>query len=150
MYNDINQLLADFGKYLGLESLALDESGYCCLTFDEVYVNIEAVGDSSLVLLYSSLGVVPEDAGREVYARLLEANYFFHQTAGATVGLESGTGLVAMTQIVDVAHMELPDWEAVMKGFIDAAESCARLFDSAFGAPQPMTPSSSFNHGILA
>ncbi len=43
MYNAATRRLSDFGKYLGLESLALGESGYGGLTFDEPHT----VADSS-------------------------------------------------------------------------------------------------------
>ncbi len=144
MHDDINRLLADFGKPFGLESLALDENGYCCLRFGEVYVNVEADGESSLVLLYSSLGRMPEDAGREAYTRLLEANYFFQQTAGGTVGLEAGTGVVAMTRMVDIAAMQVLDWEAVINAFVDAAERCAQLFDALRDSAQAVVPAPGF------
>lgn len=140
MHDHINRLLTDFGNALGLDGLALDESGYCCLSFDEVVVNIESVGESSLLLLYSSLGVLPEDAGREVYRRLLGANYFFHGTAGATIGLDAATGAVAITRVVDAAGMEVLDWEGVIKGFVDAAESCAGLWQTAADNASPAKP----------
>ena len=130
VYDHINRLLTNFGNALGLDGLSLDESGYCCLSFDEVLVNIEAVGESSLVLLYSSLGALSEDAGREVYRRLLEANYFFQDTAGGTIGLDGATGAVAITRVIDAAGMEVLDWEAVVKAFVDAAESCAGLLSA--------------------
>lgn len=131
MNDHINRLLTDFGNALGLDGLSLDENGYCCLSFDEVVVNIEAVGETSLVLLYSSLGALPADAGPEVCRRLLEANYFFHGTGGATIGVDGPTGGVAITRVVDAAGMEVLDWEAVIKAFVDAAESCAALFEVA-------------------
>lgn len=138
MNDNIHRLLTDFGKYLGLESLALDENGHCCLTFDEIFVNIEAMDDSSFVLLYSSLGQLPEDAGSETYMRLLGANYFFQQTAGATLGLEADTGLVVMSHVVDMANMDLRRWKAVMTAFVDAAESCEQLCNTTAGRAPPV------------
>ncbi len=32
MHDPINRLWTDFGNALGLDGLALDESGYCCLS----------------------------------------------------------------------------------------------------------------------
>lgn len=134
MNNNIHRLLTDFGKYLGLESLALDDNGHCGLSFDDIFVNIEAMDDSSFVLLYSSLGQVPENAGSEIYMRLLEANYFFQQTAGGTLGLEADTGLVVLSHVVDMANIDLSTWEAVMTAFVDAAESCAQLCNPKAGS----------------
>lgn len=90
--------------------------------------------DSSFVLLYSSLGQVPESAGSEIYMRWLEANYFFQQTAGGTLGLEAGTRLVVMSHVIDLENMDLPTWEAVMTAFVDAAESCAQLCNPTAGS----------------
>lgn len=148
MNDHINRLLTDFGNALGLEGLALDENGYCCLSFDDVVVNIESVGDSSLVLLYSSLGALPADAGPEVCRRLLEANYFFHGTGGATIGVDGPTGGVAITRVVDAAGMEVLDWEAVIKAFVDAAESCAALFEVAPVAAEAAAAPSRFEQFI--
>lgn len=136
MHDHINRLLTDFGNALGLDGLSLDESGYCCLSFDEVVVNIESVGESSLVLLYSSLGALPADAGPEVYRRLLDANYFFQGTGGATIGLDTGTGAVAITRVVEAAGMEVLDWEAAIKAFIDAAERGAELLSAEPGSSE--------------
>lgn len=133
MNNNIHRLLTDFGKHLGLENLGLDDNGRGCLTFDGICVYIEAMDDSSLLLLYSSLGQLPEDTGSATYMRLLEANYFFQQTAGGTLGLEADTGLVVMSHVVDTANMDLLAWEAVMTAFVDAAESCAQLCNTAAG-----------------
>lgn len=137
MHEHINRLLADFGNALGLDGLALDDKGYCCLSFDELLVNIEAVGDSTLVLLYSSVGVLPADAAPEIYRSLLDANYFFQGTAGATVGLDLAAGTVVLTRVVDAATLQVLDWEGVIQGFVEAAESCARrLQGAASAAPQ--------------
>ncbi len=150
MSDHLNRLLTDFGKALGLDELSLDESGYCCLSFDEVVVNIESVGDSSLVLLYSSLGVLPEDAGREVYGRLLAANYFFQETAGGTIGLETASGAVAMTRVIDAVGMEVLDWEAAIKGFVDAAESCAALCNGGSALREEIAEPSRFMNTNMA
>lgn len=136
MHDHINRLLTDFGNALGLDGLSLDESGYCCLSFDEVVVNIESVGESSLVLLYSSLGALPADAGPEVYRRLLDANYFFQGTGGATIGLDTGMGAVAITRVVEAAGMEVLDWEAAIKAFVDAAEHGAGLLSAEPGSSE--------------
>lgn len=134
MHEHINRLLADFGDALGLDRLSLDEKGYCCLGFDDWLVNIEAVADSALVLLYTSVGVLPADAAPEIYRSLLDANYFFQGTAGATVGLDLAAGTVALTRVVDTAGMQVLDWEGVLAGFVDAAESCARRLQQPAGA----------------
>jgi hypothetical protein len=148
MHDGINRLLTDFGNAMGLDGLSLDDSGYCCLSFDDVLVNMESVDGSSRVLLYSSLGALPEDAGPAVCRQLLEANYFFLGTAGATIGLDGTTGAVAMTRVVDVAGMAVLDWEAVIKAFVDAAESCSGLFDAAPAADAPVAPPSRFEQFI--
>lgn len=150
MHNDVHRLLNDFGNHLGLKSLKLKDDGHCCLNFDDIYVNIEASGESSSLLLYSSLGRLPDDAGRDVCLRLLEANYFFQRTAGATLGMEAATGLVALAMSVETANMELTDWEAAVKAFVDAAENCVQLFKAVPESALAMVTPIGFNPTNLA
>jgi len=140
MSDHINRLLTDFGNALGLEGLALDESGYCCLSFDEVVLNIESMGESSLALLYTRLGVLPEDASSEICRRLLAANHFFKDTALATIGLDEASRNVDMTRVLETAGMEVLDWEAAIKAFVDAAESCAKLLQASADSADASQP----------
>lgn len=119
----INRLLTDFGNTLGLDSLTLDEEGYCCLKFDDLMVNFERVNEEdALLLVYAPLGQMPENAPASVYAQLLQANYFFVGTGGGTLGLSEDGNVVALVQILDISRMEVLGLEEVLQNFVNAAD----------------------------
>lgn len=150
MHNDLNRLLNVFGNHLGLKSLKLKADGHCCLNLDDINVNIEASGENSSLLLYSSLGRLPDDAAGDACLRLLEANYFFQRMAGATLGMEAATGLVAMAMTVETANMELTDREAAVRAFVDAAENCTQLFKAMPEGALAIVSTTGFNSINLA
>lgn len=61
-----------------------------------VSIMISNVEERSEILLYADLGNVPPEGREDFYRTLLEANNLFQGTAGATLGLENGTGLIRL------------------------------------------------------
>lgn len=61
-----------------------------------VNIMISNVEERGEVLMYADLGDVPPDGREDFYRTLLEANNLFQGTAGATLGLEQGTGLIRL------------------------------------------------------
>ncbi len=61
-----------------------------------VEIMISNVEERSEILLYADLGNVPPEGREDIYRTLLEANNLFQGTAGATLGLENGTGLIRL------------------------------------------------------
>lgn len=73
----IQALLGEFGRSIGLSELALDDSGYGVLLFDEaLVVNMEIDRTEQALLLYSLVG---EPAGDPVAASASVASEFPRQ-----------------------------------------------------------------------
>lgn len=123
MTEQVQQILAEFGRGIGLDGLALDANGYCCLGFDEVVVNIEWVPRSEQLMLYCHLGFAPAQAEAAWYRELLEANHFFRGTGGATLGVDPATQAVALVQPLALAALTPARLEAELQGFVDGAEA---------------------------
>lgn len=123
MTEQVQQILAEFGRGIGLDSLALDANGYCCLGFDEVVVNIEWVPRSEQLMLYCHLGFVPAQADAAWYRELLEANHFFRGTGGATLGVDPATQSIAMVQPLALAILTPARLETELQGFVNGAEA---------------------------
>lgn len=85
-----NSLLAEFGTKLG-KTLNLDENDSCAIIVDgEVVVNIQYLHIPEMVLLWSTVGILPEDefsGDRALY--LLEKQDFWQGTKGFTLGLDA-------------------------------------------------------------
>ena len=82
----LRSLIADLGAQMGLGDLALDDHGSLALSFDDsLVVNLQALADDDLLLLYADLG--PPAAGERIYPALLRGNLFWRATLGATLSL---------------------------------------------------------------
>jgi hypothetical protein len=119
-------ILAEFGKGIGIPQLAFDEGGYCCLFFDEIVVNLELDEETEQLSLYSNVGDLPEDVKPGFYEALLEANYFFRNTGGATLGIDRNARLVALVYRVSYPTLNLVQFERIIENFVNVTETWIR------------------------
>ena len=85
----VDLLLGEFGREIGLAGLALDEDGHAALAFDDVLVNFEVEEGDERLLLYAYLGEIRGDAAASMRA-MLEANLFWRGADGGTGEVHHG------------------------------------------------------------
>lgn len=79
----LQDLLDEYARAIGLNSLQLDENGRCGLWFDDKFsVTIEYSPENEAVVFFSELGGIPPDRELELCRLLLEANHFWRHTGG--------------------------------------------------------------------
>ena len=131
---ELSQTLTEFGKTCGLPELAFDDAGYCCLSFDDVTVNLETDANGERLLLYAGLGQIGPDTEPDLLASLLDANFFLRGTGGGTLGVDRATGSVALVQTFSSSEITANRLEAAAKNFVDLAESwMIRLAEAGHG-----------------
>ena len=111
MSNRFRNLLGDFGASIGIPELELDEENRCTLGFDEVVVSFELGADAESIHLYAYLGDVVQANADALFSALLDANYCFKGTQGATLGRDEATGKVALDSLgkcIDLALVPVP------------------------------------------
>lgn len=118
----LNNLLGEFGSSIGMPELELDEENRCNLMFDEVAVSFELSPDEASVYLYSYLGDVVSDDSKAVFAALLDANYIFRGTMGATMGVDEASGRVVMIRSEDLSALRLSRFQSLVEEFVNLAE----------------------------
>ncbi|MEJ0019479.1 MAG: type III secretion system chaperone [Acetobacteraceae bacterium] len=119
----VQQIIAEFGKTIGIDDLSLDEEGYCCLVVDQDnVVNIELDEAAPRLLFYSIVGRPAE--GR--YKLLLEANYLGQGTGGGTLGLQPGSGAIVLSREVPLALLDVPTFSTALERFINLTEFWTR------------------------
>lgn len=117
----INLLLGEFGREIGLDGLTLDADGHAALAFDDVLVNLELEEDDDRLLFYAYLGGIRGDAPAAMRA-MLEANLFWRGADGGTLAMERATGGVVLELAVPAASLDRARLEAVLERFINTAE----------------------------
>jgi hypothetical protein len=123
----MQQLLASFGREVGLPDLSFDDEGHCVLGIDAVVVNLEHDRSGGRLLLYSHLGTASGDLAA-VYASLLRASYLGGGIAGLTLGLRPADDAVVISRWLETAMLDLPMFQSALQTFVDTAEAwMARL-----------------------
>ena len=118
----MQSLIGEFGGSIGIPDLRLDEENRCNLMFDDVAVSFELSHSGESLYIYSYLGDAPNENPEKVYARLLDANYIFKHTRGATLGMEESSKKIVLIREYNLRIMRLTDFEAVVETFVDLAE----------------------------
>lgn len=139
----ITALFQDFGKNIGIEGLALDDHGYCCLFFDELGVNLEVDEASNQLFLYANIGDLPPRGERlALYELLLDGNSFFQGTDGGTLGVDTETGLAALVTTLPVAGLDVNGLEGALQRFVelvrDWQERCRKVMEAPHVREEPL------------
>lgn len=117
-YDNIQDILKAFGDSRELKDLKFDESGRCCLSIGELYVNVESVDDNQSLLFFSFIGQIPDDNCEAFFQMLLSANCLFNETMGATLGVDPEENAVSLVYKEPAAFLDLQGFERVLEGFI--------------------------------
>ena len=116
---DFNTLIAALGGKLGVELDGAD--GACGLTVDGVEVILQDAGD--WLLVHTDLGEPPPQDPAALYRAMLEANFLYGGTGGATLAVRPSDGHAHLQKYT---WLERLDAESALL-FIDRfAETAAR------------------------
>ncbi len=136
-------VLAEFGNQIGISGLSPNEDGAATLRINgafEFNLLVSTAGDT--VTAFAELGRPGgEEDPAEIYQALLEANYFWGATGGATFSLQPGSGVVVVAQQFPVASLTPAVLEQVLQRFIEFAEKGLPGFgDEESGAESTTDP----------
>jgi hypothetical protein len=138
--SNIQEIIAEFGRSIGLDGLALDEGNCCTLQFDAQVVTIEYLPDSDELYFYTRVGIVPahEATRLRLFTFLLEADCFFRRTSGGVLGVDMEREAVVYTNKVGVGGwLNANLLGEYMQAFVNLAEEFARqLRDIDAQAPE--------------
>jgi Tir chaperone protein (CesT) family len=118
----MNDLLNELGTLLGLEDLALNENNCCFLSFDDTYVTIEHDPVTSHTVLFSPIGGIPKENREEFYITLLDGNFFWQSTSGATLSIDREEELVYLFYDFEPKHTSFSQFQNVLENFVAVAE----------------------------
>lgn len=92
------ELMADLGKRLELDEFQPDEDGLCELYTDDFTVTFQNVPETGMVLTTGLLFELGPDPSAKFLRRLLEANFMYTETHGATISVDPTNGCVMLTR----------------------------------------------------
>jgi hypothetical protein len=118
----LQNLLGKFGQRSSIANLQADENGFCRLAFDdkiEVDLNLE---EEAELLFSCRIGQYQETYSQAVFQELLEGNFFWLGTGGATLSIDSSENTVYLAYQEDMAQMDYARFETLLENFINTAE----------------------------
>ena len=92
------ELMADLGARLELDEFQPDEDGLCELYTDDFTVTLQGVPETGMVLTTGLLCELGPDPSAKFLRRLLEANFMYSETHGATISLDAANDCVMLTR----------------------------------------------------
>jgi hypothetical protein len=140
-----SQFIAALEEQTGAK-IVIDADNSCDLVFDDLPVSIQYLAARSQLLFYCVVGTVPEsqEARLDLFARLLDANFLFRKTGGATLAIDVATGLVSFQRLESARGLDSVAFLDIFEGYLQLAvhwrDQCLpRDAANAAGAPLDMS-----------
>ena len=143
MSETIHEILAALGRQMGIDGLGLDENLTCRLVFDDaVVVDMEYAEAPNTLFLYTNPAPLPIADRAEFYEKLLEANMFGQDTAGAVFAVNEVAGGIVLFYSLDLAGTDFEGFYQALETFVNTAEAWKDKLHSDMDispkAPEPM------------
>ena len=116
-------LIDELGRYIGIEGLVLDEKGSCTLVFDEHIVVTFVASDAVL----SAICYIAEREDAPFFRQLLEANFAWQETGGATFAVEPNSARVVLSLKWPLAGFGFQTWVGELEKFVNASEAWQKI-----------------------
>jgi hypothetical protein len=137
--------LTQLGPQIGLEGLAFNGDGVCCLEVaDRFGVQIEWEPTGNALVFLSRVADAPATGREEFFRILLEANFLFQGTTGETLCLNPESGEVMLCRVfpldttpVSVLLEEFTFFLQTTDFWADRIQSGTVLTDSENPPPEP-------------
>jgi len=131
---ELNSLLQELGRQLGIPDLAADQTGHCTLSIDNAWTLHIAWSEArNCVQCLTDLGGLPAQDREAFLAQLLTANALFAGTQGATLALDPTREQVVLCRELSLAGLDYIAFEKGLEAFIEQAEHWRARLDAAAG-----------------
>lgn len=127
---DFIDLVGDFAKRVGLETLVPDDEGCVYVQFDEMVVCFSEVPDSASVAIYAPVGMLPPQTNAQLLTLLMRANYLGRGTGGATLSQIDNGNTILLHQVVPLVVLDGETFANMVEKFVNVVEEWhANLLD---------------------
>jgi len=114
------ELMAEFGKKVGLAELVPNAEERCELDTPFATVNIQHVPETGTVLLYGMIRPLGPDPSQTFLRALLEANFMFQKTHGATLSIDAASNTVMLVRAEHLSALDSDRLAVILTRFLKA------------------------------
>ena len=120
------RLIKNFGTRLGIK-LKLDDSHSCSFEADNTLITITHLPETDEIVLLGDLGELPGANREPLLMKLLQGNYLFKETHGATFSVNTESKHIVLCRLFPAASMDDYGFFALTEQFVNVAEHYARI-----------------------
>lgn len=120
-----DDLMNEAGRKLGVELVAHD--GMTRLTIDDMEVSVLEIVALDAVALSGVIGEPPPQGLAPLYRAMLEANFNFAGTAGATLSVSPEDGALTLARLVPLACLDADAFLSILEGFVNVLEAWRKI-----------------------
>ena len=133
------------GEELGVEQFSFDDDGYCLLRIDDaIDLAIELDEDTQSVFLTADCGDLPTANREKVLQELLDANFYWAGSGGASFATNSQAGTVCLQAREPAAHLDLDRLRHLLLAMISNAEVWRKRLEEIAAEQAPTQTSTEF------
>ena len=120
-----DELMGEVGKRLGIELVTHD--GATQLEVDGMAVSILEMSALDSVILNGVIGEPPPQGLEPLHKAMLEANYNFAGTAGATLAVNPEDGTLTLTRLVPSVRLDAEALLSALESFVNVLETWRKI-----------------------
>lgn len=125
MSDNFVRMIQELAGILKIDHFVMDSQTQCTLNIDDFIVLIQHLTESDQVLVACPLGPVPgpdrQDARNALYRQLLQGQFLFKETAGATLAVDPENSFIILQLVHDMAELGKNSLFTVLETFINVA-----------------------------
>ena len=141
---NLDALLSRLAQSAGFPDLHLDSDGRCLVRIDgKIDLAIEFDDDSDSLVLSARCGTLPRENRERVLQALLDANYHWTGSGGATLATNSREGAVYLQFREPMLHLDAPRLQDLLHAVIVNAEYWGARLEKLASAPSSAVESPS-------
>jgi hypothetical protein len=122
MQQHFNRLIQSVAEQLGQQVEAGEEETRISFEFEDGPVLVEHLRDARQLLMAMPLADLPEENRAALMLALLQGQYFFHQTAGATLAVDPEASFISLAVIKDMETLTPENFPDLMENFLRVAD----------------------------
>lgn len=123
---DASEIIKAFGTKLGI-GLEFDADNVCSFEADGLSVTIHNLREIDMIAITGDLGDPPPWDLEELYRAMLEANYLFKDTSGATLSFNPESGRFALCRALPCRALDGDSFFSETERFVSTLEMWARI-----------------------
>ncbi len=123
---DGTELLDAFFKKIGVQ-YELDDSDSCSFSVDNRVLTISLIKEYALIVILVDLGEPHVGKLEKLYKMMLESNYLYADTHGATLALNRKDGHFALSKFLNTAVLDVDKLYSEVEQCVNTAELWAEV-----------------------